>query len=244
INDTMARRFWPDEDPIGQRISIGMSTDDEEPALWEIVGIVGDVRHTSLDAEPAPEMYVPHSQQSWPFLTLVIRTSSEPMAMAEAARAQVLALDKDQPVSSIRSMEGMVSASIAQPRFYLLLLGIFAALALVLAAVGVYGVLSYSVTQRLHEIGIRMALGARPLDVIRLVVGQGLMLSLIGVAIGLIGAYVFTRLMSSMLYGVSATDPVTFAALAALLMAVALLASYIPARRATKVDPMIALRYE
>ncbi|MFP5261703.1 MAG: ABC transporter permease [Blastocatellia bacterium] len=244
INDTMARRFWPDEDPIGQRISIGMSTDEDEPALWEIVGIVGDVRHASLDAEPAPEMYVPHSQQSWPFLTLVIRTTSDPMAMAGAARAQVLAVDKDQPVSSVKSMEGMVSASIAQPRFYLLLLGIFAALALTLAAVGVYGVLSYSVTQRMHEIGIRMALGAKPFDVIRLVVGQGLVLSLAGVAVGLVGAYVFTRLMSSMLYGVSATDPVTFAALAVLLMAVALLASYVPARRATKVDPMVALRYE
>jgi putative ABC transport system permease protein len=189
-------------------------------------------------------MYVSHSQMSWPFLTLVVRSSSDPMAMAGPVRDQILAIDKDQPVSSIRSMERMVSASIAQPRFYLLLLGIFAALALVLAAVGIYGVLSYSVTQRMHEIGIRMALGAEPADVIKLVVGQGMMLALAGVAIGLIGAFVFTRLMSSMLYGVSATDPVTFAALALLLTAVALLASYIPARRATKVDPMVALRYE
>jgi putative ABC transport system permease protein len=244
INDTMARRFWPDEDPIGQRVSIGISLDDADPTVWEIVGIVGDVRHASLDVEPSPEMYVSHSQMSWPFLTLVVRSSSDPMAMAGPVRDQILAIDKDQPVSSIRSMERMVSASIAQPRFYLLLLGIFAALALVLAAVGIYGVLSYSVTQRMHEIGIRMALGAEPADVIKLVVGQGMMLALAGVAIGLIGAFVFTRLMSSMLYGVSATDPVTFAALALLLTAVALLASYIPARRATKVDPMVALRYE
>jgi putative ABC transport system permease protein len=141
-------------------------------------------------------------------------------------------------------MESMVSASVAQPRFYLLLFGIFAALALFLAAVGIYGVLSYSVTQRMHEIGIRLALGAKSSDVIKLVVGQGMMLALIGVAIGLIVAFILTRLMSSLLYGVSATDPVTFVALALLLTAVALLASYIPARRATKVDPMIALRYE
>jgi putative ABC transport system permease protein len=244
INDTMARRFFPDEDPIGLRLSIGLGIDDNDPTAWEIVGIVGDVRHASLDAEPIPEMYVPHSQQSWPFLTLVVRSSSDPMALAGPVRSQILALDNDQPVSGIRSMEGMVSASIAQPRFYLLLLSIFAALALVLAAVGIYGVLSYSVTQRMHEIGIRMALGAKQSDVIKLVVGQGMMLALVGVAIGLVSAFVFTRLMSSMLYGVSATDPVTFAALALLLTAVALLASYIPARRATKVDPMIALRYE
>jgi putative ABC transport system permease protein len=244
INETMARRFWPDEDPIGQRISIGMGSDDDEPTSWEIVGVIGDVRHAALDVEPAPEMFVPHSQQSWPFLTLVVRSSSDPMALAEHVRGQILAVDKDQPVANIRSMESMVSASIAQPRFYLLLLAIFAALALILAAVGIYGVLSYSVTQRKHEIGIRMALGAKPVDVIRLVVGQGMVLALIGVAIGLIGAFVFTRLMSSMLYGVSATDPVSFAALALLLSAVALLASYIPARRATKVDPMVALRYE
>jgi putative ABC transport system permease protein len=244
INDTMARRFFPDEDPIGLRLSIGLGIDDNDPTAWEIIGIVGDVRHASLDAEPIPEMYVPHSQQSWPFLTLVVRSSSDPMALAGPVRSQILALDNDQPVSGIRSMEGMVSASIAQPRFYLLLLSIFAALALVLATVGIYGVLSYSVTQRMHEIGIRMALGAKQSDVIKLVVGQGMMLALVGVAIGLVSAFVFTRLMSSMLYGVSATDPVTFAALALLLTAVALLASYIPARRATKVDPMIALRYE
>ena len=244
INETMRRQFWPDEDPIGQQLSIGMGVDDNEPKKWEIVGVVGDVRHTSLDIEPLPEMYVPHSQQSWDFLTLVVRTSSDPMALAGAVRNEILAVDKEQPISSIQTMESLVSASVAQPRFYLLLLGIFAALALILAAVGIYGVLSYSVTQRMHEIGIRMALGAEPSDVIKLVVGHGMMLALIGVAIGLIAAFALTRLMSSLLYGVSATDPVTFAALALLLTAVAMLASYIPARRATKVDPMIALRYE
>jgi putative ABC transport system permease protein len=244
INDTMAHRFWPDEDPIGQRISIGMSIDDNDPTTWQIVGVVGDVRHASLDVEPMPEMFVPHSQQSWAFLTLVIRSSSDPTALAGHVRDQILSLDKDQPLSSVRSMESRVSESVAQPRFYLLLLAIFAALALVLAAVGIYGVLSYSVTQRMHEIGICMALGARPVDVIKLVVGQGMALALTGVAVGLIGAFALTRLMSSLLFGVSATDPVTFVALALLLMAVALLASYIPARRATKVDPMVALRYE
>jgi putative ABC transport system permease protein len=244
INETMRQRFWPDEDPIGQHISIGMGVDDNEPKKWEIVGIVGDVRHTSLDIEPVPEMYVSHSQQSWDFLTLVVRSSSDPMALATPVRNEILAVDKDQPISSIQSMESMVSASVAQPRFYLLLLGIFAALALILAAVGIYGVLSYSVTQRMHEIGIRQALGAEPSDVIKLVVGQGMKLALTGVAIGLIGAFALTRLMSSLLYGVSATDPLTFAGLALLLTAVAMLASYIPARRATKVDPMIALRYE
>jgi putative ABC transport system permease protein len=244
INDSMARRFWPDEDPIGQRVSIGISVDEDNPAVWEIIGIVGDVRHASLDIEPAPEMYVPHSQQSWPFLTLVVRTSSDAMAMAGPVRDQVLAVDKDQPVSSIQTLESRVSASVAQPRFYLLLLSLFAALALILAAVGVYGVLSYLVTQRIHEIGIRLALGASPFDVIKLVVGHGMMLAVIGVVTGLICAFILTRLMSSMLYGVSATDPMTFAALSLLLLAVALLASYIPARKATKVDPMIALRYE
>jgi putative ABC transport system permease protein len=244
INDSMARRFWPDEDPIGQRVSMGISLDDDNPAVWEIIGIVGDVRHASLDVEPAPEMYVPHSQQPWSFLTVVVRASTDAMAMAGPVRDQVLAVDKNQPVSRIETLESRVSASVAQPRFYLLLLSIFAALALILAAVGIYGVLSYSVTQRMHEIGIRLALGATPFDVIKLVVGHGMMLALLGVAIGLIGAFMLTRLMSSMLYGVSATDPVTFAALALLLAAVALLASYIPARRATKVDPMVALRYE
>ena len=244
INETMANRFWPGEDPIGQRISIGMAVDDNEPTKWEIIGIVGDVRHAALDVEPLPEMYTPHSQQSWSFLTLVVRSSSDPMALAGPVRNEILAVDKDQPVSNIRSMESLVSASVAQPRFYLLLFGIFAALALILAAVGIYGVLSYSVTQRMHEIGIRLALGAKPSDVVKLVVGQGMILAIIGVGIGLIVAFILTRLMSSLLYKVSATDPVTFAALALLLVAVALLASYIPARRATKVDPMIALRYE
>jgi putative ABC transport system permease protein len=244
INETMANRFWPGEDPIGQRMSIGMGVDDDDPTKWEIVGIVGDVRHAALDVEPLPEMYVPHSQQSWPFLTLVVRSSTDPMSLAGPVRNAILAIDKDQPVSSIKPMESMVSASVARPRFYLLLLAIFAALALVLAAVGIYGVLSYSVTQRMHEIGIRLALGAKPSDVIKLIVGQGMTLALIGVAIGLIAAFGLTRLMTSLLYGVSATDPWIFAVLALLLAGVALLASYVPARRATRVDPMIALRYE
>jgi putative ABC transport system permease protein len=190
-------------------------------------------------------MYIPHAQQPWNYMTLVARSSSvAPLQLAAGMRSQVLSIDRDQPVSSVRTMSEIVENSIAQQRFYMLLLGLFAVMALVLAAVGIFGVMSYSVTERTREIGIRMALGAQTRDVLRHVVGQGMKLTLLGVVIGLAGAVALTRFMQSLLYEVQSFDPVTFAAISLLLACVALLACYIPARRATKVDPMNALRYE
>ena len=244
INDTMARQYWPDEDPIGQVVTVGVSVSENEPEEWQIVGIVGSVKHFSMDTEPVAEMYVPHAQQPWNFMTLVARTSSDPKALIDPMRSQVLSVDREQPVSNIRTMGEVVASSIAQQKFYMLLLSLFAVMALVLAAVGIFGVMSYSVTQRTREIGIRMALGAQTRDVLRFVVGQGITLALVGVGIGLAGALLLTQFMAKMLYEVKAFDPTTFVVISLLLVGVALLACYIPARRATKVDPMVALRYE
>ncbi|MGA9770145.1 MAG: ABC transporter permease [Blastocatellia bacterium] len=241
INEAMARRHWAGEDPIGKRIMVSMG--DTSPR--EIVAIVKDVKQGDWAAEPRPEMYLPYLQATSPrYLTLVIRTSAEPMKLAATVQGEVWAIDKNLPVSDIMSMEDAISAAIAQQRFNMLLLGIFAAVALVLAVVGIYGVMSYSVTQRTHEIGIRMALGASAGDVLRMIVGQGMALVAIGIGVGLVGAFALTRLMESLLFGVSVTDPLTFIAISVVLAGVALGACFIPARRATKVDPMIALRYE
>ncbi len=238
INQEMARRYWPDEDPIGKRLAVGNGP-------WRtVVGIVGDVKQSALDVETKPEMFWPYYQMGLQFATIVVRTTSEPEAMTAAVRSEIQAIDKDLPVYKIKTMDQIVSESVSSGRLNMLLLGTFGGLALVLAAVGLYGVMSYSVTQRTREIGIRMALGANSRDVMKLVVGQGVILTLIGVAVGLGAAVGLTRLMSSLLYGVSATDSVTFIAISVLLTGVASLASYIPARRAMKVDPMIALRYE
>jgi putative ABC transport system permease protein len=245
INETMARRFWPDEDPIGKRITPGRP-DSPDPDDWiTIAGVVKDVRQMELIADPKPQMYLSYVQAGF-FAPrhLVVSTAVEPLGMAAAVRRAVWEIDKDQPVSNIKTMEDVLSDSIARQRFSMLLLGIFAAVALVLAAVGIYGVMSYSVAQRTHEIGIRMALGARRLDVLKLTVGHSLKLVLIGVVIGLGAAFALTRVMASLLFGVGATDPATFAAISVVLICVALLASYIPARRATRIDPMVALRYE
>jgi putative ABC transport system permease protein len=240
INETMAQRYFPDEDPIGKRIHVTMG-----PETWrEIVGIVGDVKQHGLDQATPPQSYEPFAQEPSSFITLVVRSDSDPTKLSAAIRSQVLALDKEQPVYGITRLEQTLANSVAQQRFSMLLLGIFATVALVLAAVGLYGVMAYSVTQRTHELGIRMALGASSRDVLGLVVGHALALTLIGVGIGLTAAFFLTRLMESLLFAVSATDPVTFAAISAMLTGVSLLASYIPARRAMKVDPMIALRYE
>jgi putative ABC transport system permease protein len=241
----MARRFWPGEDPTGKRLTPG-APDSANPDDWiTVIGVVKDVRQFELVAEPKPQMYLTHIQAGF-FAPrhLVVSTEVEPLSLAAAVRKAVWDIDKDQPVSNINTMETVLSESIARQRFSMLLLGIFAAVALVLAAVGIYGVMSYSVAQRTHEIGIRMALGAQRGDVLKLAVGGGLKLVLIGVGIGLVTAFVLTRVMSSLLFGVSATDPATFITISLVLISAAILASYIPARRATKVDPMVALRYE
>ncbi|MGA9996783.1 MAG: ABC transporter permease [Pyrinomonadaceae bacterium] len=241
INETMARTYWPNENPIGKRVLVDM-VDPIVPT--EIVGIVRDTKRESLDTAVRPMVYWPHPQLAYSSMTLVIRTEGDPLSIASAAQREIRVIDKDQPVSDVRTMEQWLADSIARARFSTLLLTLFAAVALVLSAVGLYGVMSYSVAQRTHEIGIRMALGAKTFDVLKLVVRQGMMLALLGVAIGLAASFALTRLMSSLLYEVSATDPATFIAISLLFLIVALLASYIPARRATKVDPMIALRYE
>ncbi|HEX8775381.1 MAG TPA: ABC transporter permease [Pyrinomonadaceae bacterium] len=239
INETMARHYWPGEDAIGKRLTMGF-----EKTPREVVGVVGDVRQNSLDVETPLAVYLPYQQFPYPGMTLVVRTVSDPASMAAAVRREVQAIDASLPVSNVRSMDEVVATSVSQRRFNMTLLGIFASVALLLSAVGIYGVMSYSVTQRTHEIGIRIALGAGSRDILRLVVGQGMLLTLIGVALGLAASLVLTRLMASLIYGVSATDPLTFAGVSLALALVALLACLIPARRATKVDPMEALRYE
>jgi putative ABC transport system permease protein len=245
INEAMAREYWPNQDPIGQRlVKVGVGVDDNEPTEWEIIGVVGDVKHLRLDVDPKPEMYMPHRQQAWNWGHFVVRTTADPAALANTIRQQVLAVDPDQAVSNVEPLTKSIAGTVAQPRFYMLLLVIFAGVGLTLTVIGIYGVISYSVTERTHEIGIRMALGAQAADILRMVVGEGMTYALGGIVIGLAGAFVVTRLLASLLYGISASDPLTFVGVSALAMFIALLACYIPARRSTRVDPMIALRYE
>jgi len=257
IDEMMAKGLFPQQDPVGQSIRIAVP-EGFGPGLdapLEIVGVVGHVKHFGLDTDAASkvqyQVYLPYEQlpdQIMPSvamgMTVMVRTTVDPQSLVSAVRRRVLERDRDQPVFGIETMEQIVSESVAGRRFSMLLLGVFAALALMLASVGIYGVISYTATQRTHEIGIRMALGAKRVDVLRLVVGQGLRLALIGIGAGLAAALGLTRLMSSMLYGVRPTDLVTFAAVSLLLAGVAVLASYVPARRAMRVDPIIALRYE
>ncbi|HVG21091.1 MAG TPA: ABC transporter permease [Blastocatellia bacterium] len=243
INESFARLHYPDEDPIGKRVKPGISVGGQPP--WrEIVGVVKDVKHSSLSRESGAELYLPHAQLPFSSMSLVVRTEGDPRAVAKAVQAEVAALDKDIPLYQVKSLDQYLGNAVAQPRLSAMLFGVFAVVALVLSAVGLYGVMTYSVTQRTHEIGIRMALGAQQSDVLKLVVGKGLALALAGVAIGLAASYFLTRLMSSLLFGVSATDPATFIVISVILTGVALGASFMPARRATKVDPMVALRYE
>jgi len=241
ISETMARRYWPNEDPIGKRINLG----DPQTSPWRtIVGIVGDVRNEGLNSEPNPQMYISFTQAPRWSLTLIVRGSGDPTGLIAGVRSKVAGLDRDLPLYNIRTLKQMVAESLARERFGLLLIVTFAGLALMLAGVGVYGVLAYSVTQRTYEIGVRLALGASRRDVLRLVAGQGMKLVSVGVSIGLLAAFTLTRLMTGLLYGVSPTDPLTFIGVAALLAIVALAACYIPARRAAKVDPMAALKCE
>jgi putative ABC transport system permease protein len=214
------------------------------PAPTEIVGVGGDVRYDSLTDEAYPTAYFPHPELTYEFMTLVIRTSGDPAEMAPAVRREISALDPDQPVSDVRTMNQVMADTVGRARFNTLLLGLFASLATLLAAIGIFGVMNYSVTLRTREIGLRMALGAQPARVLMLVLRQGLLLTLVGIGTGLAGALALTRLMSGLLYGVGASDPTTFAAIVPLLAVVSLVACYIPARRATRIDPLIALRYE
>jgi putative ABC transport system permease protein len=243
INNSMAKRLWPAEDPIGKRLR---TSDDANAPLKTIVGVTADIRHESLNIPPRSEIFEPKFREGsrWDARTLVIRTSLDPLRMVSDIENEVQIADPDQPFSRVRTMEDVISDSVLTERFSEVLLAIFAAIGLVLASVGIYGVVSYLVAQRTHEIGLRMALGASQGLVLRIVVGQGLKLALVGVLAGAVGAFALARVMSSVLFGVSSTDPITFVAVGALLAAVAFCGSYLPARRATRVDPMIALRYE
>ena len=243
VNEEFARRFFPNGDPIGTRIRLGKLTAEFPWAT--IVGIVGDVRNFALDEPAEPVMYWPVAQiRATPALAIVLRTDGDPAALASAVRGAIAEIDHAQPIYDMQTLEQLVAKSLGQRRFTLMLMLLFGVIALVLSAVGIYGVMAFAVTQRTQEIGIRMALGARTIDVLKLVVGSGMYLAAIGVILGLVGAFAITRLMTSLLFGVSPTDVATFVLVSAGLLLVALLACYLPARRATKVDPLIALRYE
>jgi putative ABC transport system permease protein len=243
VNETMARRFWPGQDVLGKRFKVGAPDRNNNPWL-EIVGVVADIKHESLDEETRQEMYLPITQSPVRGMVVVARTSTDPLDLASVLRNQVLAVDPDQPVGSVASMEQLRSRSLAPRRFSMLLLAIFAGVAVVLAAVGIYGVISYSVAQRTHEIGIRMALGAQTGDVLKQVVGKGMGLVLTGVAIGIGAAVGLTHLISKLLYEVSPTDAATYVVISLALAGVALGACFVPAFRAARVDPLVALKYE
>jgi putative ABC transport system permease protein len=244
VSQSLARHFWPLEEAIGKRLKPGFSND----AWCTVVGVIGDTKQYGLGEPPSPSMYLPYVQAPVPFLmqdiTFVLRAGADPLSMVAAARSAVQAVDPDLPVFDVATMDQLVYRSASGPRFNTALLGLFAALALVLAAVGIYGVMSYTVLQRTHEFGVRMALGAQEGDVLRQVVRQGMLLAAGGIATGVAGAWVVTRFISSLLFGVRPTDPLTFALVPLLLAVVALVACLLPARRATKVDPVVALRYE
>jgi putative ABC transport system permease protein len=254
LNETLARHYWPAEDPVGKRVTLDDPHDSEKSPHWlTVVGVVKDVKQESWMDAPSDEIYVPFQQSDVFFagtarqftsMSVVIRTTVAPRSLANAVQETIRGLDRTVPVSNVVSMDQVVTDTLWQPRFNLQLIGLFAGLALVLAAVGLYGVISYSVAQRTHEVGLRMALGAQRGDVIKLVVRQGMALALIGVAAGLLGAFALTRLLVNLLFGVTPTDVATFVSVTLCLLAVALIACFIPARRATKVDPLVALRYE
>jgi putative ABC transport system permease protein len=244
ISEAMARRYWPGKDAVGQRIKPGFS----DSSWFTVVGVVSNVRHFRLEAEARPEMYFPYLQISDEnaahSMSVVIRATVPPATLANAVRKQVWDLDTDQPITELATMEEKLATVMTTRRFNLLTLGAFAALAMALVALGIYGVMAYHATQRTHEIGVRIALGARPRDVLTLALARGMKLTLAGVALGLVSAFALTRSMKSLLFDISATDPLTFVSVTLLLIIVALIASYIPARRAMKVDPLQALRHD
>jgi putative ABC transport system permease protein len=246
LSQSVARRLWPGEDPVGQRITM---EDHATPKDWlTIIGVVDDVRQQSLSKGADHAIYRPYLQVGYPFflmhMTFAVRTASDPQQLAPALRKVLHEVDRDQPVESIAPMSDFINANTAEPRFQARLLGAFSLLALILSAVGIYGVLAYAVTQRTHEIGIRMALGAESADVLRMVLRRTLILAASGIALGTAGALAVTRVLAKFLFEVKPTDPATFIVVAALLAGVALVAGAIPARRASNVDPMVALRYE
>jgi putative ABC transport system permease protein len=239
INETLARRHWPGEDPVGRRIAIG----DESNSL-EIVGVVGDIRHFSYDRPPRPEAYMSYFQDPWPMMGLVVRAETDPLSLVGAVRREILAVDSDQPVYAVNLMDRVLAESIRSHRFTVQLLALFAGVAIALALVGVYGVISYTLSRRVHEMGIRMALGAGQGEVLHLGLSWGLKLVLLGTGIGLVAAIALTRFISSLLYGTSATDPAVFLGVSVMLTAAAALAAFVPAQRAARRDPLAALRYE
>jgi putative ABC transport system permease protein len=240
INEAMARRYWPDQSPIGKRISL----EGARGPFTEIVGVVKTTKYRQMREDALPYMYLPFSQMYQPEMNLIVRTAGDPTSLVPALRAEVQRLDQNIPLFGVRTLTEHLADALAPERTNAALSGIFGLLALLLAGVGMYGVMSYTVTERTREIGIRAALGAQRADVLRLIMGQGMILTVFGVLTGLGAAFALKDLIASLLFGVSAADPVTFAVIPLVLTAVALLACYLPARRATKVDPMIALRYE
>ena len=241
INEALARKHFPNEDPIGQRLDVAMF---ETPTPAEVIGIVGNVRYDSLIDEAPEAVYFPHPDLAYPFMTLVLRTDGDPTAIAPAVQREIRALDPNQPVSDVRTMDQVMSEAVSRSRFNTLLLTLFAGLATLLSAVGIFGVMNYSVALRTREIGLRLAIGAQPRQVLMLILKQGLTLTGIGVGLGLLAAFALTRLLTGLLFGVEALDPPTFATISLLLVLVSLLACYLPARRAMRIDPMMALRYE
>jgi putative ABC transport system permease protein len=239
VNQAMARQFWPDGDPIGARLQVNWTHADARPA---IVGVVGDVHVSTLEGDVHPMIYYVEAQEPTGSMTLVVRHRGDPSALVSSIRGAVASLDRNVPLTTVASMPTLVTRSVADRRYPMLLLSGFALLAVALAAVGLYGLLAYMVTRRSHEIGVRVALGASRADVLRMVLADGARVTLVGIAIGTLAATLTGRALGHLLYGVSATDPVTFVAVAAVLALVALFASYVPASRATRVDPMVALR--
>ena len=245
INETFAASYFPREDPIGRRITnVGANQNEGDPEQWEIVGVIGDVHHSSLTKAAAPELYLPFQQNSWSWGNFLVRTTNEPTSLTRSFTNEIQSGDRTVPVTNVQPLTQAISDTVAQARFYTFLFALFGATGLILTVTGIYSVISYTVSQRTQEIGIRMALGAQTRDVLRLIVGQGMATALIGVAIGLAGAFGLTRLITSLLFDVTATDPLTFVAIPLLLTGVAVAACFVPARRAARVDPMVALRYE
>jgi len=243
INEAAARRYWPDTEPVGSRITLGR--DDAGEWVWrEVVGIAEDTKHFGLDQGERPAMYLPFHQAPRAFMNLVLRTTGDPMQLARSVQAEVWEIDADLAVTSVASMNDVISGTVAVPRLLMSVLAAFAGAAMILAAIGIYGVMSYGVAQRIPEIGVRMALGAKSTDVLRLVVGRGMALMFAGIVLGLAASLVLSRFLESLLFEVGAHDPLTFVLVPIVLTVVALVACYVPALRASRVDPIVALQYE